>query len=764
MNELLAVLQSVGMQQHFDALKRNGFDSVESFALADDADLVICEIALLGHRKVLAALATKLRAEIHQLQTTTPSASHVHAASSLDDSIIHRVRAATSPINHMNTSTALYTSGTRRLRPQPSSATSVHAAPVPVATIVSPPTSSSSLPAVTALPPASPTISSYAGSPMYSRNFWTRARAREVPWDFDVPVFEDAEQQPKLRIFLVRHGQCFPAADHQLLTDRGFLFFEQVAALSDQEFAQLRVASYDRAARRIVYVRPRALVVGDNARDLVSFSAGVDVSVVATRNHAMFVRHKNAQSQFSKCTVDQLLHETAVTDIDDIQFLTIGAGSADNNKNNKNNSDVSGIVSRIVSMQRVDTSLLCNGSSSMLRAVVRGLEIAPGRLFAQSIEFRDQLQHLLLNAGFTATFVGSRAAGWTLSFADASSSREATPTIDAIHELKSERGVKTWCFDVDDGFVVVRRAVRDASGAVVHASRPTIQGNSLANIDHNLYKQIADHAIPLSPLGEKQAIEAGRSFRKFLQRETPDGNPSGEHVRLWTSTYKRARQTAELFKTGAGEFITDMREDVLLGEQQWGLFEGYDWKGEQIEIDYPRELSYYRKATAHGGRFWAKVPLGESRFDVCLRAKLFLGTLFRDAYRHGINNVVIVSHGVTIRAFMMMFLHLTPEWLEVEPNPKNASIRVIDKCMDAGWIWGCAEYPRPDLLIDPQAADPNLADSHVLMVAAESPRSRRRNRSNATSDPPPHAVAGFRTAEDLAADADEVEDANETLF
>jgi 2,3-bisphosphoglycerate-dependent phosphoglycerate mutase len=755
MNELLNVLQSVGMQQHYDALKRNGFDSVEAFALADDADLVICEIPLLGHRKVLAALATKLRAEIHQLN----SSSNNTAASSLDDNAssllltasapaaavaaMARMRAATSPIHHHHQ----FHNATRRLRPQPSSATSVHAAPVPVATIVSPPTSASSLPTI-AMPPASPTIQ-FQGAPMYSRNFWTRARAREVPWDFDVPVFEDAEQQPKLRIFLVRHGQCFPAADHQILTDRGFCFYEQIAALSDNEFAHLRVASYDRAARRLVYVRPRALVVDEAARELVEFSShAASINVVVTRNHNMLIG-----DAANKISADQLLHKR--DRLSQVNFLTtpINGHSGDVDHVHL---DVDACVKHILQSQTVDDKLLFGASTTMLRAIVRAL--GGGQLFARTVDFRDALQRLLLHAGFSATFEGTVAAGWTLSY----NKTTASSPIDVVNELTStsQRCVKTWCFDVDDGCVVVRRAVRDACGVVVRASRPTIQGNSLANIDHNLYKQIADHAIPLSPLGEKQALEAGRSFRKFLQRETPDGLPSGEHVRLWTSTYKRARQTAELFKTGAGEFITDMREDVLLGEQQWGLFEGYDWKGEQIEIDYPRELSYYRKATAHGGRFWAKVPLGESRFDVCLRAKLFLGTLFRDAYRHGINNVVIVSHGVTIRAFMMMFLHLTPEWLEVEPNPKNASIRVIDKCMDAGWIWGSAEYPRPDLLIDPQAADPNLADSHVLMVAAESPRSRRRNRADARSDPPTVAAAFASTADD----ADEVEDDNETLF
>ncbi len=35
-----------------------------------------------------------------------------------------------------------------------------------------------------------------------------------------------------------------------------------------------------------------------------------------------------------------------------------------------------------------------------------------------------------------------------------------------------------------------------------------------------------------------------------------------------------------------------MREHVLLGEQQFGLFEGVDWS--ELEKYYPNEVEYYR--------------------------------------------------------------------------------------------------------------------------------------------------------------------------
>lgn len=43
-----------------------------------------------------------------------------------------------------------------------------------------------------------------------------------------------------------------------------------------------------------------------------------------------------------------------------------------------------------------------------------------------------------------------------------------------------------------------------------------------------------------------------------------------------------------------------------------------------------------------------------------------------------IHTIIVVSHGVTIRAIVMRWLHLPFEWFEKEPNPKNCSVRVIN--------------------------------------------------------------------------------------
>ena len=157
---------------------------------------------------------------------------------------------------------------------------------------------------------------------------------------------------------------------------------------------------------------------------------------------------------------------------------------------------------------------------------------------------------------------------------------------------------------------------------------------------------------------------------------------------MWVSPYKRARQTAELIRSKCSR-INDVRENIHLVEQQFGLFDGMSHEGQLSEIQhkYPNEYAHYKKQEDFEGRFWARMPLGESRFDVALRVHQCFGTFHRDAKKHDINTIVVVAHGLSIRAFVMQWLHLSPEWFEKEPNPKNCSIRLIEDGEDRGYIY-----------------------------------------------------------------------------
>jgi len=216
-------------------------------------------------------------------------------------------------------------------------------------------------------------------------------------------------------------------------------------------------------------------------------------------------------------------------------------------------------------------------------------------------------------------------------------------------------------------------------------------GESLGNVDEEVYFHTADHAVPLSPRGVEQAKKAG----EFLTQHFKDIKDSSwmwrgawkGHPRMWVSPYKRAIQTADEIHNlmGAERLVKDRREHILLGEQQFGLFDGIPEA--ELPKQFPTEHAYYQKHVDHGGKFWAPMPMGESRFNVAKRVHQAFGTFHRDADRHGVHNLVIVAHGTVIRAFVMMWLHKSVEWFENEPNPENCSIRLIDGGKDLGYIY-----------------------------------------------------------------------------
>lgn len=218
-------------------------------------------------------------------------------------------------------------------------------------------------------------------------------------------------------------------------------------------------------------------------------------------------------------------------------------------------------------------------------------------------------------------------------------------------------------------------------------------GESAANADKNLHFSMADHAIPLSPKGEKQAFEAGKFLGTYLDKSVPVVTPL-PHIRLWLSPYVRTRRTADNILMGISEtasrgkdisFTMDRRENIRLCEQQFGLFDGIP--DDERHIKYPDEARHYNLCEEQEGRFWARMPLGESRFDVANRVYQTFGTFHRDNESKGINTIVVVCHGVTLRAFVMQWLHLTPEWFDEEPNPGNCDIRLIEDNIDKGYIY-----------------------------------------------------------------------------
>lgn len=203
-------------------------------------------------------------------------------------------------------------------------------------------------------------------------------------------------------------------------------------------------------------------------------------------------------------------------------------------------------------------------------------------------------------------------------------------------------------------------------------------GESIANIGANYEKRTPDHLVPLTEKGKAQARENGEWLANYCREKNIDMS----NARIWRSPYLRTRQTCDEFNKYLG--IQDIREDITLVEQQFGLFDSVP--EEEWERQYPNEYLEYKRQCSNYGKFYARLPLGESPFDVAIRIHQFMGTIHRDRKKHGVDTLFIFTHGTTLRTFLLRWFHYSPEWYQEERNPKNCWIREIDGETDVGYI------------------------------------------------------------------------------
>ena len=203
-------------------------------------------------------------------------------------------------------------------------------------------------------------------------------------------------------------------------------------------------------------------------------------------------------------------------------------------------------------------------------------------------------------------------------------------------------------------------------------------GESIANVGQNYEKRIPDHLVSLTEKGKEQARENGEWLANYCKEKSIDLSKA----RIWRSPFLRTRQTSEEFNKFLG--ISDIREDITLTEQQFGLFDSVP--EEHWGDLYPREYAEFKRQVCNQGKFYARVPLGESPFDVAIRIHQFMGTIYRDFEKHGVDTLFIFTHGTTLRTFLLRWFHYSPEWYQEERNPQNCWIREIDGDLDMGYI------------------------------------------------------------------------------
>jgi len=187
-------------------------------------------------------------------------------------------------------------------------------------------------------------------------------------------------------------------------------------------------------------------------------------------------------------------------------------------------------------------------------------------------------------------------------------------------------------------------------------------GESEGNLDKDKYRIVPDYALNLTSKGIKQAQKAGNEIKQIIGQES---------IYVYVSPYFRTRQTLQYLKVGISGNIAKVIEDPRIREMDWG------------HLRHPDENDEIAKRRDEYSTFYYRVLDGESGADVFDRVSTFLETMYRDFRKSDYpQNALIVTHGLTLRLFLMRWFHWTVEKFENLLNPQNCQIVVMQKSPD----------------------------------------------------------------------------------
>ncbi len=177
-----------------------------------------------------------------------------------------------------------------------------------------------------------------------------------------------------------------------------------------------------------------------------------------------------------------------------------------------------------------------------------------------------------------------------------------------------------------------------------------------------LAARLADNKVELTERGHQQALAVGEKLQATI------GN---ESMYVYMSPYRRSRQTWEgIRKSFSPSQILTERQDPRLREQEFGNIADVEKRSQELEEQ------------KHFGHFFYRFTCGESGADVYDRASLFLDTLFREmdnGHHDPTQNIVIVSHGLFMRLFLMRYFRWNVEDLENFKQFDNCEICELQK-------------------------------------------------------------------------------------
>lgn len=187
-------------------------------------------------------------------------------------------------------------------------------------------------------------------------------------------------------------------------------------------------------------------------------------------------------------------------------------------------------------------------------------------------------------------------------------------------------------------------------------------GESEGNADRYNYETIPDYALNLTSNGESQAVNAGKEVAEMIGTES---------IFAYISPYFRTRQTFACMQTVIGSNVARAIEDPRIRELDWG------------HLRHPDDNENIIRERNHYSLFYYRIKDGQSGADVYDRVSTFLETMHRDFTKDDYpENSLIVTHGMTLRIFLMRWLHWSVEEFEILKNPENCKVVVLEQNAD----------------------------------------------------------------------------------
>ena len=192
-----------------------------------------------------------------------------------------------------------------------------------------------------------------------------------------------------------------------------------------------------------------------------------------------------------------------------------------------------------------------------------------------------------------------------------------------------------------------------------------------------------DADVSLSATGREQAAAVGRWLAGLDEDERPEV--------VWTSPYRRARETAEIALEVAGIEI-DQRVDERLRDRDMGVTDKLTAAG--IRATFPEEAE--RRDWL--GKFYYRPPGGESWADVALRVRTLLTDL-ANTEKH--QRVLVSGHDVVLLLFCYVAEGLDEQQVLARARDNalsNAAICRLRSNPDNATGWDVTDYNFDDHL------------------------------------------------------------------